>query len=73
MRTDSYEKDPSTICMDCSNIVFIKQKPVGIKTMTCKAIYAELISRIKKKKQHSKILKESYIPLQVTQLIWTGK
>ena len=29
IRTDSYEKDPSTICMDCSNIVFINQTPVS--------------------------------------------
>ena len=48
IRTDSHEKDPSTI-MDCSNIVFINQKPESIKTLTCKAIYAELISRIYKK------------------------
>ena len=32
--------------MDCSNNVFINQKPVSIKTLTGKAIYAELISRI---------------------------
>ena len=49
IRTDSYEKDSSTICMDCSNIVFINQKAVSIKTLACKAIYAELISRIYRK------------------------
>ena len=48
IRSDSYEKYPSTI-MDCLNIVSINQKPVSIKTLTCKAICAELISRIYKK------------------------
>ena len=68
-RSDSYEKDPSTI-LDCSNIVFISQKPVSVKTLPSEVIYAELISRIyKKNQQHSKILKESYDPLQVRRLI----
>ena len=37
IRSDSYEKDPSTI-LDCSNIVFINQKPVSVKTLTSKVI-----------------------------------
>ena len=48
IRSDSYEKGPSTIS-DCPNIVFINQKPVSVKTLTSKVIYAELISRIYKK------------------------
>ena len=48
IRSNSYENDPSTI-LDCSNIIFINQKPVGVKTLTSKVIYAELISRIYKK------------------------
>ena len=48
IRSDSCEKDPSTI-LDCSNIVFINQKPVSAKTLTSKVIYAELFSRIYKK------------------------
>ena len=48
IRADIYEKDPSTI-LDCSNIVFINQKPVSTKTLTSKVKYAELISRIYKK------------------------
>ena len=58
LRSDSYEKDPSTI-LGCSNIiVFMNQKPVvSVKTLTSKVIYAEFISRIyKKSQQHSKIL-----------------
>ena len=43
--SDSYENDPSTI-LDCSNIIFINQKPVSVKTLTSKVIYPELISRI---------------------------
>ena len=48
IKSDSYEKDPSTI-MDLSNIVFVSQKPVRVKTLTSKVMYAELISRIYKK------------------------
>ena len=48
IRPNSYENDPSTV-LDCSNIIFINQKPVGVKTLTSKVIYAELISRIYKK------------------------
>ena len=48
IRSNSHENDPSTI-FDCSNIIFINQKPVGVKTLTSKVIYAELISRIYKK------------------------
>ena len=69
-KSDSYEQDPSTI-LDCSNIVFINQKPGSVKTLTSKVIYAELV--FIKNQQHSKILKQSYDPLQVRRLIWTGK
>ena len=72
IRSDSYENDPGTI-LDFSNIIFVNQKPVSVKAVTSKLIYAELISRIYKNQQHSKILKESYDPLQVRQLIWTVK
>ena len=43
-----YHKDPSTI-LDSSNIIFINQKPLSVKTLISKVIYAELISRICKK------------------------
>ena len=74
IRSDSHENDPSTI-LDCSNIIFLNQKPVSVKTLTSKVIYGELISRIEfiKNQQYSKILKQSYDPLQVRRLIWTGK
>ena len=42
------KKDPGTI-LDCSNVIFINQKPVTVKTLTSKVIYAEIISRIYKK------------------------
>ena len=41
IRSDSYENDPSTI-LGCSNVIFINQQPVSVKTLTSKAIYAEL-------------------------------
>ena len=46
IKSDSYEKDPGIIFKHCSNIVFINTKPVIVKTLTNKVIYAELISRI---------------------------
>ena len=45
IRSDSYENDPRTI-LDCSNIIFINQKPLSVKTLTSKVIYAELINPI---------------------------
>ena len=67
IRSDSNEKDRSII-LDCSNVVFINKKPLSVKTLTSKAIYAELTSRIYKKPTAQQNIEESYNPLHVRRL-----
>ena len=63
LRSDNYEKDPSTI-LDCSSIIFVNQKPVSIKTLTSKVIYVELISRIYKKPATQQNIKRKKVAIR---------
>ena len=71
IKSGSYEKDPSTI-LYCSNIVFINQKPISVKKLTSKVIYAELISGIYKKPtaQQNVERKLRSVASQTTNLDW---